>query len=228
MTMTQKTKEDKILIFVINNTGNWPAYFCLDLIELQRETLKVYPNTRIQTVKACSVNEMRNLACRNALGAMKMPGQKKLERSDYFVCLDVDHRYSPTFIIDLMKHNKDVVTGCTSSRHPPFQQTQFKKLQLELRDPENIVNPNKDDELMKIEASGPVGMLIKTDVLDKLEYPYYKIDHIGGRKPEAIMGGDIYFSKKLKEKGIELWLDPKITFPHEVSNVFVNRGQLQF
>jgi len=223
-------KEDKILIFVIDNTGQWPSYFCLDLINLHRETLKEYPNTKIRTIKACSVNEMRNFACRNALGKRGEPGEVSPERCDYFVQLDTDHRYSPTFIIDLMKHNKDVITGCTSSRHAPFQQTQFKKFQFDMRDKDNLVNPHPDDELMKIESSGPVGMLIKTDVLDKLEYPYYKIDHIGnekGRSVEAIMGGDVWFTKKLKEKDIEIWLDPKITFPHEVTNVFVNRGELK-
>ena len=143
---------------------------------------------------------------------------------------NTDHRYNPEFIIDLMKHKKDVVTGCTSNRKAPFKQTQFKKFQKELRAEENIANPKPDEELMKIEASGPVGMIIKVDVLDKLKYPYYIIKHIGTEEEgnlESVMGGDIYFTKQLNEAGIELWLDPSITFPHEVSNVMVNRGQLQ-
>lgn len=224
-------KDAKILIFVINNTGQWPSYFCLDLINLYMKTLEEYPNTKLQTIKACSVNEMRNFACMHALGERGEPGDETPERCDYFVQLDVDHRYHPDFIIDLMKHDKDIITGCTSNRRSPWKQTQFKRFQQVFRADENIVNPHPDDELMKIEASGPVGMLIKTDVLDKLEYPYYKINHIGheeGMKPESIMGGDIYFTKQLKKAGIDLWLDPKVTFPHQVTNVFVNRGQLQF
>lgn len=223
-------KDAKISIFVINNTGQWPSYFCLDLINLYMKTLEEYPNTKLQTITACSVNEMRNFACRYALGKRGEPGDENPERCDYFVQLDVDHRYSPTFIIDLMKHDKDVVTGCTSNRRFPFKQTQFKKFQFEIKAEDNIANPHPDDELMKIDASGPVGMLIKTDVLDKLTYPYYKIEHIGheeGRSVEAILGGDIYFTKKLKEAGIDIWLDPKITFPHEVANVFINRGELK-
>ena len=224
-------KDVKILIFVINNTGQWPAYFCLNLIKLYQETLKVYPNTEIRTVQACSVSEMHNFACRNALGLRNESGKEKPERSDYLVKLDVDHKYHPEFIIDLMKHNKDVITGCTSNRRPPFKQTQFKEFQKMFKADGNIADPHQDEPLMKIAASGQVGMLIKVDVLDKLEYPYYKINHIGhedGMNPDSIMGGDIYFSKQLKEAGVEIWLDPKITFPHQVTNVFVNRGQLQF
>lgn len=223
-------KDSKIKIFVIDNTGSWPGYFCLDLINLYTETLKEYPNTTIETAQACSVNEMRNFACRNAIGKRGKRSQELPERVDYLVQLDTDHHYPPTFIIDMMKHDKDVITGCTSSRYNPYQQTQFKKFQYEFRVEDNIVNPSKDESLRKIAASGPVGMIIKTDVLDKLKYPYYKINHIGhedSRPTEAIQGGDIYFSKQLKKAGIDLWLDPKVTFPHQVTNVFVNRGQLQ-
>lgn len=221
--------EEKIVIFVINNTGLWPEYFCLDLINLYMTTLSKYPNAKLQTIQANSVNEMRNFSCRYALGK-RVPVGEIVERFDYLVQLDTDHRYSPTFIIDLMKHKKDVVTGCTSNRKVPFKQTQFKKFQKELKIGDNIVNPIPEDELMQIEASGPVGMLIKVDILDELKYPYYKIQHIGIEEEgslESTMGGDIYFTKQLKDAGIELWLDPKITFPHEVSNVMVNRGQLQ-
>lgn len=223
-------KDAKIIIFIINNTGMWPGYFCMDLINLYITTLQEYPNTKIQTIQACSVNEMRNFACRYAQGLRGPKGDEKPKRRDYLVQLDTDHRYRPEFIIDLMKHEKDVVTGCTSNRRVPFKQTQFIKFQKEIKSDDNIANPGTDDELMKIEASGPVGMLIKVDVLDKLTYPYYKIDHIGTEEEdnlEAIMGGDVWFAKQLKANGIELWLDPKITFPHEVSNVMVNRGQLQ-
>jgi hypothetical protein len=221
--------QDKINIYVINNTGMWPDYFCLDLLNLYNKTLTEYPNTRLVTMKANSVNEMRNFACRNALGK-RSPNGETLERVDYLVQLDVDHRYSPTFIIDLMKHKKDVVTGCTSNRRVPFRQTQFFKLQKDINEEGNVANPKPDEPLMKIEASGPVGMLIKVDALDKLKYPYYTIEHIGteeGMNVEATMGGDIYFTKQLKEAGIDLWLDPAVTFPHEVGGVFVNRGEIQ-
>lgn len=222
--------KEKIVIFVINNTGMWPGYFCMDLINLYNTTLKEYPNTKIQTIQACSVDEMRNFACRYAMGIRNQQGESEKIRMDYLVQLDTDHNYHPNFIIDLMKHKKDVVTGCTSNRRPPFNQTQYIKFKKEIKGEDNLANPLPEEELMKIEASGPVGMLIKVDILDKLEYPYYTIKHIGnenGRSVESIKGGDIYFCDKLKEHGINIWLDPKITFPHEVSRVMVNRGNLQ-
>ncbi len=56
-------KNDRIIIFVINNTGAWPDYFCMDLINLYNTTKEKYPNTKLQTIRANSVNEMRNFAC---------------------------------------------------------------------------------------------------------------------------------------------------------------------
>jgi len=220
--------KEKIIIFVIDNRGAWPDYFCMDLLNLYETTKTKYPNTKVQTVRANSVNEMRNFSCRYAMGKIGINGEEP-SKYDYVVQLDTDHRYSPNFIIDLMKHKKDIVTGCTSSRHSPFYQTQFREIIGEIRSEENIVNPSSEDGLIKIEGSGPVGMLINVKVLDKLKYPYYKIQHIGneeGRKPESTMGGDIFFTKQLKKAGIDVWLDSNITFPHNVPGVFVNRGQI--
>lgn len=220
--------KEKIDIYVINNTGKWPSYFCMDLINLYVTTLHEYPNTRLYTIQANCVNEMRNFACRQSMG-IRTPVGQEARRADYLVQLDSDHTYPNTFIIDLMKHKKDIVTGCTSNRRPPFKQTQFKKLIKDLSSEDNFVNPGENDKLMKIEASGPVGMLIKVDILDKLPYPYYKITHIGTKEKdnlEATMGGDIYFCALCKRFGIDIWLDPKITFPHQVPNVFVDRGNL--
>ena len=222
--------QDKIVIFVINNTGSWPSYFCMDLVNLFVTTLQEYPNTELRTVEANSVENMRNYACRYAMGLRALQPGDTLERADYLVMLDVDHRFAPDFILKLMKHKKDVVTGCTSGRVHPFGQTQYKKVKKDIRKGDNIVNPKPTDPLMKIGASGLVGMLIKVDVLFKLQFPYFKRTYIGtekGNNVEAEEGSDVYFTKKLNEIGVEIWLDPSITFPHEVRRVFVNRGELK-
>ena len=107
-------------------------------------------------------------------------------------------------------------------------QTQFKENKVNIKEASNQVNPKPEDPLMKIGASGPVGMLIKVDVLFKLEFPYYKREYIGSKdNPEAEQGSDIWFCGLLNKIGTDIWLDPSITFPHEVRRVFVNRGQLQ-
>ena len=222
--------DDKIVISVINNTGLWPSYFCMDLVNLYITTLQKYPNTELRTVEANSVENMRNYACRYAMGLKKLQPNDKLERKDYLVMLDSDHRYAPDFILKLMKHKKDIVTGCTSNRTAPFIQTQFKVNKKNIKEKDNQVNPKPEEPLMKIGASGPVGMLIKVDVLFRLEFPYYKREYIGTEKEgnvEAEKGSDIWFCGLLNKIDVDIWLDPSITFPHEVRRVFVNRGQLK-
>jgi len=203
----------------------------MDVINLYHETISEYPNTILRMIEANSVENMRNHACRFAMGLKDIGFGDKLEKHDYLVQLDVDHRYHPRFIIDLLKHDKEIVTGCTSRRAYPYGQTQFKKLQKNLREKSNAANPLPDDELYTIEASGPVGMLIKVDALFKLKFPYYIRRYVGTEEEGNVldeMGSDVYFCEKLKEAGVDLWLDPKITFPHENRRVFVNRGQLSF
>ena len=221
--------EEKIVIFVINNTGVWPSYFAMDLMNLYIRTLQEYPNAIVRTIETNSVENMRNYACRFSMGLKAIQEGDTMERYDYLVQLDVDHRYPTDFIIDLMKHKKDIVTGCTSRRNYPFGQTQFKKVQTNIKEESNVVNPNPEDPLIKIGASGPVGMLIKVDVLFKLKFPYYSRKYIGDENNVlAEMGSDVIFCEQLNEAGIDIWLDPAITFPHQLKRGFVNRGQLQF
>ena len=212
--------EEKILIFIIDNSGLWPSYFSVDVVKLYNYTKSIYPNTEIQTIQANSVVQMRNIAMKYALGESKF--NKDMIRFDYLVMLDIDHRYKEDFIVKFMQHNKDIVTGCTSSRKPPYIQTQYKKMIKEIKEEDNIIKPI-GNELIKAEASGLVGMLIKVDVLEKITFPFCNMEYIDDEK---IIGEDIFFCKKLKEAGYVIWVDPTVSFPHEIKNVFVNNGEI--
>src|SRR5690606_18638060 len=128
-----------------------------------------------QQVNACDVNSMRNLAARYAKG-----DNEEKKRYDYIVMLDDDHHYPPGFIIRFIKimnkHNLEILTGLTSSKRPPYMSTQYHKLEFPINRLENTVVCKKPmDKITQVEASGPVGMLIKTSVFDKLKYPYYHV-----------------------------------------------------
>ena len=79
---------------------------------------------------------------------------------------------------------------------------------------------NDDKELKKVGCTGVVGALIKVDVIKKLTYPYFQMEY----KDEAhVTGSDIYFTKKLiKEANVDLWVDPKVDYPHQI-NAYIDR-----
>ena len=53
--------------------------------------------------------------------------------------------------------------------------------------------------------------LIKTEVFDNIEWPFWRNGLAFGQKT---IGEDVYFCKKLREAGYDLWVDPKLKCGH--------------
>jgi len=218
----------KIMVAVINNYGSYPDYFVWDMFNLWRHTASQGYDVELCPINACEVNSMRNIAIKMAIGQL---GDKKY---DYLVMLDDDHAYPPEFIVDFiekMQKNKwSILTGLTSRKKSPWSSTQYYKLKDNITEVSNCVKcPKPKKEVIQIEASGPVGMVMDTKIFKELKWPYYEMDFspkiIDGKKSDGMVGSDIVFCKKLKEKNIPIMLDLSVSFPHEVK-MMVNRGRV--
>jgi len=214
----------KVLIAVISNRGQWPKQFALSLIELINETRKDF-YVEYFVISSCDVNHMRNLACLLSINQGKQPRGFKF---DYLVQLDDDHMYPADFIKKFIEFDKDVVVGCTSQRNPPFGPTQYYEFNfIDMKEEKNLCRFKGNEGLVKIKASGPVGMVMKTDVLEKLEYPYFSQIDVG--TPGNFIGGDIFFSKQLEDHGIEMFCDSSTSFPHGLGEgPYSDRGEVRF
>ncbi|MFW6281587.1 MAG: glycosyltransferase family 2 protein [bacterium] len=223
-------QDTKIMIAVISNREVLPKRFVQSLFNLFHYTQNIFPNTEIHYFSSCQVNEMRN-------NSVLMAIERKF---DYLVQLDEDHDYPQNFIIQLIGRNKDFITGCTRRRQNPYYPTQYYNFKIPLMSEENFVYSEGKDGLVKIEASGPVGMLMKVSALKELDYPYYRMDHSYYRmvlnsteEPWTFhpvfqpmpLGGDYFFCKKVKEKGMEIWLDTSLEFPHYVRGIVRGLGE---
>lgn len=211
----------KIMITVINNRDTLPEKFVQCLMELYNETSSIFPNTEIHYVKACSIDNMRNMAIEKAISL----------DFDYLVQLDTDHYYDNSFILKLIGRDKDFITGCTRRRTNPYLPTQYYKFKIPMMTEENFVYVDGKEGVIKIEASGPVGMLMKVSALKELNYPYYQTDYSyyqmglkqtkeGSFHPfrrNSPLGNDYHFCRNLKENNFELWLDTSVDFPHMVT-----------
>lgn len=244
-TLRLEKAKPSILLAVINNTGVVPDYFMYDMINLLTYTWSKGYDVYLQKVNACDVNSLRNMAVKTSLGMNK---DKKVFQ--YFMAVDDDHRFPSNFLVDFIelceKNNWQIITGLTSRKVKPYYSTQYYKIQDNLKDPKNIVNPRNSNKIIDIEASGPVGMLIRTDVFQKIHYPWFEmkyfkkkievinkvnkdgklVDETKEIETDAQMGGDIVFSEKLKKANIPIKLHLGYSFPHQLDNCFVDRGKL--
>ena len=200
-----------ILIAIINNQDQMNTKFVYSLINLYMTTIKNGYDVDIENINLADVPMMRNFSLRSALG--NGPRKKKY---DYVVQLDTDHSYNPNFITDFIEKMSEmdipILTGLTSNKSPPLHNTQYIELKEELNTPDNYINSSKpSDEVVRIEASGPVGMVIATKALAQLKFPYY----LSIYKEDKPCGEDIYFCQKLKEKNIPMYCWLKYSFPHQ-------------
>jgi len=208
-----KSPDTKILIVPATNREELPIYFIQDLMKLFDTTRKYFNKTDILYLNACDINHLRNLAIDYAIS----------HGFDYLVMLDTDHNYNHQFILRLLAHNKDFVTGLTINRTAPLHYTQYYKIDKDKKNnyDKNYVKPN--GKLQKIEASGPVGMLMNVNVLKYLPRPWFKMDYKSDTN-KFDTSGDFYFSKMLKEFNYDLWVDTSIEFPHHATVQIKSNG----
>jgi hypothetical protein len=219
---TYKLTKEKpsVCICIINNYDSLPSYFVWSLFALYNYTKNHFPQIYIQQINACSIQTMRNLAVETALG--KNQYKKKF---DYLVQLDSDHNYKEDFIVKfiekMQKEDIQILTGMTASQKPPHLNTQYYKITTPINSEKNCVKNTKDEQITKIEASGPVGMVINTKVFDKLNFPYYferyelptkKIPHY------TLVGSDIWFMEECKKAKIPIYCMTNYKFPHQKLN----------
>jgi len=148
-------------------------------------------------------------------------------RPTHILFVDYDVIPKPNTLKKLMEHDKYIVSGvypisrkckidwCVS-KEEPFKPIEF----LDLPD-----NPFKAKTL----SNGM--MLVKTEVFDRLKWPYWRSEFGVGNLTK---GADIYFCEKAREAGYDLWVDPKIKCSHiklvdllGVANTYILKGKKQ-
>ncbi len=123
--------------------------------------------------------------------------------------LFIDHDVLPRYntLKKLLAHDKDIVSGVYPlnqkceiawclSREEPFKALPINDL------------PNNPFKAKTIS----MGIcLIKTEVFDNIEWPFWRNGLAFGQKT---IGEDVYFCKKLRAAGYDLWVDPKVKCGH--------------
>lgn len=156
--------------------------------------------SKIQRAKGGSVPQNLNALVDIALG----------DKHDYIFIVEDDSMFAPDSVLRLLAHDKDVVTGLCLARFPPFNPYVYGGLDEEGRILWRKVD-NSETGLIKVLATGMGGVLIKTEVFQKLKRPYF--EHYFDSK-EQEWGQDIVFQKKLIDAGIQVYCDLDVTIWH--------------
>lgn len=209
--------EVKVYISIVTNYEQLPTYFVLDLIKIIGRARNSGIKVLLNNPRGAAIDSIRNNSVMEAIDT----------GATHLLQLDVDHLYPEDIVIRLLEHDKDFVCGITSKRNNPYTQTQFKDVSLDMVGvKENVCKFKGDEGLVKIGATGMVGSLIKTDIFKKMKYPYYKREYKIRENQVMETGEDIYFCRQLLKYNIDLWCDTSLSYPHHVTNAFVDKGKM--
>ncbi len=132
------------------------------------------------------------------------------DRSHLFF-MDDDHAFPPQMLTKLLAHDVDLVTPICLTRVHPFRPVQYtERIDGEFQYLPIPLSQTDTDGLVEIQAGGCAGMLIRREVIQEIEPPWFEY---------ADRSEDIIFCEKAKAAGFTLHADLSVRLGHVTTAV---------
>ncbi len=139
--------------------------------------------------------------------------QAQVNKCTHIFSVDDDMVFDRLTLTNMLKHDKEIIGVVAMAKSVGQVHTITLLNQEELSDKDKIFNRLPiPEELFKVRAVGNGIILIKTEVFDKLERPWYanETDITGANKK----GEDYWFCEQATKAGFDIWCDPQIKVGH--------------
>jgi len=163
------------------------ADFAMSLVNL---TLQSY-------MEGCSIAIINQKSSIIEVGRNQIVEQAVLQGADYLLMLDSDMLFPADIFLRMKKWDKAVVCCDAVQRRAPYNQV------VQLEDGSKIDHENCVEDIVKLKGASTACMLIDMHKLAGIEGPWFVVEW----KDNKFLGEDYYFTKLLKEKGIDIWCD---------------------
>ena len=131
----------------------------------------------------------------------KLIEEAKSINSDYVLWLDSDMIFPSTTALRLLSHNQDIV-GCNyMKRTKPLKPVAYKNI----GDWNSFLPLTVHDDLVEVEGVGMGCLLMKTEIFNKLQKPYFEFTY--NETSDDWLGEDFNLLKKLKDVGHTVFID---------------------
>lgn len=147
------------------------------------------------------IDEMRNSIVARAKGI----------GCSHLLFLDTDMAFPQNTLKKLLTHDVDIVGGLCFKRWPPFSPTMFVGEDYNL-----TVLDDYEEGLIEVSATGTACLLIKMEVFDFIEKPYFSFYPVpkGYRNEGKPVGEDVGFCYRAREAGFKVYVDTTIKTEH--------------
>jgi hypothetical protein len=182
----------------IPSGGQWISKFgkSLALMCSYFSTIRVFPD-KSQRLVIATVESSMLCASRERLVTQSLRG-----KATHVLFLDSDMEFPMDTAHKLLRREKDFICAAYPTRSDP-------PLSVAIDLDERRVNPLKKHGVQKIQHGGFGVCLINCEQIKKLRPPLFLMDWIPGMDGAAsgYCGEDVYFSQKMSEIGVDLWVD---------------------
>jgi len=206
-----------------NFSGNFLDCLLNTINVLERKGLKII----ISRKYSCNIYYVRNMC----LGANVARGQKQKPFGGqldykYLMWIDSDMIFRPQQILDLMKHDKDIIGGlCKMNDNLQYatvekwDENYFKK-HLSFKFLTKDTLPSNTDPFM-VSHTGFGFLMIKHGVFESMNYPWFapkllRIDNMVDYSTE-----DVAFCLRATDLNYKIWIDPTVIIGHEKKQILI-------
>lgn len=127
------------------------------------------------------------------------------EEAEYLWFMDDDHAFPPGMLRKLLAHDEALVSPVCLTRVYPFAPVQYTKKISENQYLPVSFNEQGEHGLVELEVGGAAGMLIRRDVIEAIEPPWFEYTD---------RSEDIIFCEKAKAAGFTLYADLECRLGH--------------
>jgi hypothetical protein len=122
-------------------------------------------------------------------------------KCDYVLWLDSDMMFPSTTALRLLAHNKDIVACNYMKRSKPLKTVAY----TDLRNWDSWLPLEPKDDLIKVEGVGMGCMLMKTEIFNSLQKPYFEFTY--KRDTQDWYGEDFMLLTKLRLNEFNVYID---------------------
>ena len=122
-------------------------------------------------------------------------------KCDYVLWLDSDMMFPSTTALRLLAHNKDIVACNYMKRSKPLKTVAY----TDLRNWDSWLPLEPKDDLIKVEGVGMGCMLMKTEIFNSLQKPYFEFTYKGDT--QDWYGEDFMLLTKLRLNQFNVYID---------------------
>ena len=125
--------------------------------------------------------------------------------AEYMLWLDSDIVFPASTALRLLAHQEDVVAANYIRRQPPYKGVAYETI----GDWQNPLPYETYDELVEVEGVGMGCMLVKTEILDKIQRPWFEFGW--SAETNDWLGEDMIFCQKMAAAGYTVKIDTHLS-----------------